>query len=111
MWNRVPCTTCDAIKRSSTLFPEVKQLDKEKKKCDKRGGENAKGSSQEGRNFEALSSHMGEFREFQLNLRTKARVLVVFNLQATSQYVWFCLARYSAEIGYTLDLHQTAFLR
>ena len=31
MWSRVPCTTCDAIKRSSTLFPEVKQLDKEKK--------------------------------------------------------------------------------
>ena len=90
MWNRVPCTTCDAIKRSSTLFPEVKQLDKEKK-CDKRGGENAKGSRQEGRNFEALSSHMGEFREFQLNLRSN---LVVFNLQATSQYFWFCLARY-----------------
>lgn len=45
--------------------------------------------------------HRHEFRQLQLNPGTKARVLVVFNLQATSQYIFLCLARYSVEIGYT----------
>ena len=45
--------------------------------------------------------HMYEFRQLQLNPGAKARVPVVFNLQATSKYVLFCSARYSVEIGYT----------